>query len=59
MAEKNPSVNSMATQDSAQVEAHGTDRVGDFIVNCILEGEESSDQSNIQVGMGMSTIFPS
>ncbi len=47
--------NGMVTQDLAKGEAYGTDRVGDFIVNYILDGEESSGQSNIQAGM--STII--
>ena len=47
--------NGMVTEDLAKEEGYGTDRVGDFIVNCISDGEESCTQSNIQAGM--STII--
>lgn len=47
--------NGMVTEDLAKEEGYGTDRVGDFIVNCISDGEESCAQSNIQAGM--STII--
>lgn len=47
--------NGMVTEDLANEEGYSTDRVGDFIVNCIAEGEESCAQSNIQAGM--STII--
>lgn len=47
--------NGMVTEDLAKENGYGTDRVGDFIVNCISEGEESCAQSNIK--LGMSTII--
>jgi 3-isopropylmalate dehydrogenase len=45
----------MVTEDLAKENGYGTDRVGDFIVNHILDGSESGSQSNIQ--MGISTII--
>ena len=47
--------NGMVTSDLAKEQSYGTDRVGDFIVNCISDGEESCAQSNIQAGL--STII--
>jgi 3-isopropylmalate dehydrogenase len=47
--------NGLVTEDLAKDQAYGTDRVGDFIVNRILDGEESSSQSNIEAGL--STII--
>ena len=47
--------NGMVTSDISQGEGYGTDRIGDFIANCIQEGEASCAQANIQVGM--STII--
>ncbi|OEK00972.1 3-isopropylmalate dehydrogenase [Roseivirga sp. 4D4] len=47
--------NGMVTEDLAKSEGYGTDRVGDFIANCIAEGEESCAQDNIK--LGLSTII--
>lgn len=47
--------NGMVTEDLAKDQGYGTDRVGDFIVNHILDGEESCAQSNIKAGL--STII--
>lgn len=47
--------NGMVTEDLAKEEGYGTDRVGDFIANCIAEGEESCAQDNIK--LGLSTII--
>lgn len=47
--------NGLVTEDLAKNQGYGTDRVGDFIVNCILDGEESGSQSNIEAGL--STII--
>lgn len=47
--------NGMVTEDLAKDQGYGTDRVGDFIVNCILDGEESGSQNNIE--LGLSTII--
>ena len=47
--------NGMVTEDLAKDEGYGTDRVGDFIVNNILDGEESGSQNNIKAGI--STII--
>ncbi len=45
----------MVTEDISNEQGYGTDRVGDFIVNHILEGEEEGVSSNIS--LGMSTII--
>lgn len=47
--------NGMVTSDISKGEGYGTDRVGDFIANCIQDGEESCAQANIQAGI--STII--
>ena len=47
--------NGMVTEDLAKDQGFGTDRVGDFIANHILDGEASGSQNNIQVGL--STII--
>ncbi|NVJ46858.1 MAG: 3-isopropylmalate dehydrogenase, partial [Cytophagia bacterium] len=47
--------NGMVTSDLAKEHSYGTDRVGDFIANCIVEGEESCAQTNIKAGI--STII--
>ena len=47
--------NGMVTEDLAKEEGYGTDRVGDYIVNHILGGDESGSQDNIKAGM--STII--
>lgn len=47
--------NGLVTEDLAKDQGYGTDRVGDFIVNRILDGEESGSQSNIEAGL--STII--
>lgn len=47
--------NGMVTSDLTKGESYGTDRVGDYIANCILDGEESCAQTNIRAGM--STII--
>ncbi len=47
--------NGIVTQDLAKEEGYGTDRVGDFIVNCVSDGEESCAQENIK--LGLSTII--
>ena len=47
--------NGMVTEDLAKDEGYGTDRVGDFIVNNILDGVESGSQNNIKAGI--STII--
>jgi len=45
----------MVTEDLAKGEGYTTDRVGDFIANCISDGEESCAQDNIK--LGLSTII--
>ncbi|OEK04495.1 3-isopropylmalate dehydrogenase [Roseivirga misakiensis] len=45
----------MVTEDLSKKEGYGTDRVGDFIANCIADGEESCAQDNIK--LGLSTII--
>lgn len=47
--------NGMVTSDLTNGESYGTDRVGDFIANCILDGVNACAQDNIQVGL--STII--
>ncbi|MFT6054151.1 MAG: 3-isopropylmalate dehydrogenase [Roseivirga sp.] len=47
--------NGLVTEDLAKEQSYGTDRVGDFIANHILDGGESGTQSNIE--MGLSTII--
>ena len=47
--------NGMVTEDLAKEESYGTDRVGDYIFNHILGGDESGSQDNIKAGM--STII--
>jgi 3-isopropylmalate dehydrogenase len=45
----------MVTEDISHEQGFGTDRVGDFIVNHIIEGEE--DTSNENISLGISTII--
>ncbi|MCO6361000.1 3-isopropylmalate dehydrogenase [Roseivirga pacifica] len=47
--------NGMVTEDLTKENPVGTDRVGDFIANHILEGEDSGSSMNIK--MGLSTII--
>lgn len=47
--------NGMVTEDLAKEEGYGTDRVGDFIANCVSDGDESCAQENIK--LGLSTII--
>lgn len=47
--------NGMVTSDIAKGEGFGTDRVGDFIANFVLDGEESLVTSNMK--LGISTII--
>lgn len=54
-AVKSSLVNGMVTEDISNQSGYGTDRVGDFIANYILDGIESCSQSNIKIGL--STII--
>ena len=45
----------MLTSDISTNEGYGTDRVGDFIVNHIIEGDQDGNNENIS--LGMSTII--
>jgi len=45
----------MVTEDISHEQGFGTDRVGDFIVNHIVEGEEEGASANIS--LGISTII--
>jgi len=54
-AVKSSLINGMVTEDLSKHSGYGTDRVGDFIANYILDGMESCSQSNIKIGL--STII--
>lgn len=54
-AVKSSLINGMVTEDISIQDGYGTDRVGDFIANYILDGVESCSQSNIRIGL--STII--
>jgi 3-isopropylmalate dehydrogenase len=54
-AVKSSLINGMVTEDISKHSGYGTDRVGDFIANYILDGIESCSQSNIKIGL--STII--
>ena len=54
-AVKSSLINGMTTEDISKQNGHGTDRVGDFIANYILDGIEPYAQSNIEIGL--STII--
>jgi len=54
-AVKSSLINGMVTADISKHSSYGTDRIGDFIANHILDGIESCSQSNIKIGL--STII--
>jgi len=55
LAVKSSLENSMVTKDLSDQNGYGTDRVGDYIVNYILDEMEIHSQSNIEIGL--STII--